>query len=143
MILALYKGTRPGLSGLFNRLVRWWCRGPYSHCEIIFSDGLSGSSSFLDGGVRLKKIDYSPDRWDFFSVSTDEKSARDWFDRHLSKRYDVRGIFGCVIRSVSDDKDKYFCSEAIMAALGYSEAWRFDPCLMSNIFNQTKTELKK
>lgn len=36
MKLASYKGTRPGVQGLANRLIRWRFNGQYSHCEIVF-----------------------------------------------------------------------------------------------------------
>lgn len=64
MKIAFYKATRPGLQGIFNVLVRWWTRGPYSHTELVLEErhGLSlcGSSSFIDGGVRLKWIKLKP-----------------------------------------------------------------------------------
>ena len=50
---AFYQGTRPGLPGLYNRLVRWLDRGEFSHCELVFGDGMSASASFMDHGVRL------------------------------------------------------------------------------------------
>ena len=30
-------------------------------------------------------------------------------------------------RRVEDDRSKYFCSEAVSAALGFADGWRFDP----------------
>lgn len=39
MLLASYKVTRPGLQGLFNRIIRLRLRGPYSHNEIVFEPG--------------------------------------------------------------------------------------------------------
>lgn len=39
MKLASYKGTRPGLQGVMNRLIRWRFDGPYSHSEIVFEPG--------------------------------------------------------------------------------------------------------
>lgn len=39
MKLASYKGTRPGLQGIANRLVRWRLDGIYSHTEIVFEPG--------------------------------------------------------------------------------------------------------
>ena len=42
---AFYKGTHPGVAGIYNRLVRWWTRSPYSHVELIFFDGGSGADS--------------------------------------------------------------------------------------------------
>ena len=53
MRTAFYKGTRPGWQGIYSRAVRVIDRGPYSHCELVFSDGLSASASYIDGGVRF------------------------------------------------------------------------------------------
>lgn len=39
MKLASYKATRPGLQGLFNRLIRWRFSGLYSHNEVVFEPG--------------------------------------------------------------------------------------------------------
>jgi hypothetical protein len=129
--IALYKSTRPGLSGLFNILTRWWIAGPYSHCELIFSDGMAASSSFLDKGVRFKQIDFDPARWDFITVDGDEAAARAWFEIHEGQGYDLLGLIGFMVRPITGQKHKWVCSEAVMAALGYEEAWRFDPCSMA------------
>ena len=48
--IAFYKGTKDGIAGVYNRGARWIEDGIYSHCEIIFSNGLSASSSFMGGG---------------------------------------------------------------------------------------------
>jgi hypothetical protein len=125
MKVAFYKGKKR----LFNKLVSWWTRGPYSHCELVFSDGQSASSSYVDGGVRYKRILYNNDHWDFIELgpSFDEQKAREWFDDHDSAKYDFMGLVGFVFRRVGDDRAKYFCNEAVLAALGFSESWRFDP----------------
>lgn len=68
MQAAFYKATRPGWQGIYSRAVRVIDRGPYSHCELVFSDGMSGSASYIDGGVRLKRIDYDPAHWDFVEL---------------------------------------------------------------------------
>lgn len=126
--VAFYKVTRPGIQGLYNRLVRWWTRSPYSHCEMIFSDGLSASSSFLDGGVRFKEIEYKPENWDIVELPIEfEKEARLWFIQHEGDSYDVIGNIGFVIGSVDDSKRKWFCSEVIMASLGIEEPGKFSP----------------
>lgn len=135
MKIAFYKGTHPGLPGVFNRLVRWWTRGPYSHCEAVFScqnaqgAWLCASSSKMDGGVRLKFIDLdNSTNWDIFDVpSADEAASKAWFAEHVGLAYDVRGLFGFVWRRAEDDRNKYFCSESIAASIGIEEAWRFDP----------------
>lgn len=133
MRVALYKGTRPGLSGLFNILTRWWLGGPYSHCELVFSDGWSASSSFLDGGVRFKRIEYDPARWDFIELESqfDEEEARTWFVVHQGMKYDLLGLVGFMIRPIKGHSNRVVCSEAVMEALGFSQGYRFDPCNMA------------
>lgn len=39
MLLASYTGTRPGLQGLANRIIRLRLRGRYSHTELVFQPG--------------------------------------------------------------------------------------------------------
>lgn len=128
MKIALYKGTRPGLPGMYNRLVRFWERGKYSHCEIVFSDGWSASSSFMDGGVRFKRIEFDPSRWDFIDLPDSlETAARKWFVEHEGKAYDYWGNIRFMFGWLPDSKDKYFCSEAVVAALGLNDPWRYGP----------------
>lgn len=133
MQIAFYKGTRPGLAGVFNRAVRWWTRGPYSHCELILwrlADGraVCGSSSNLDGGVRRKIIDLDPDHWDIVDARwANQSKALTWFYLHEGQQYDKAGLFGFVWRRGDGDKRKWWCSEALAAATGLADAWRFCP----------------
>ena len=123
-----YAGTRPGLPGIYNRAVRAWERGSFSHCELLFSDGLSGSASFMDHGVRIKAIDYAPDRWVTIDLPGHlEEFARQWFTTHQGVAYDLMGNVHLVVGFLPQSKSKYFCSEALMAALGYPNAWRLGP----------------
>lgn len=128
MKLALYKETRPGLQGLYSRLTRWIDRGPYSHCELVFTDGMSASSSFIDGGVRFKNIQYDPDHWDFVPLpDVLETAARDWFRGHCGQPYDLWGNVRFVLGFTRESKGAWFCSEAVMAALGFAEPYRYGP----------------
>jgi uncharacterized protein YycO len=134
--LALYKGTRPGISGIYNRLTRLLDRGIYSHCELVFGNGVSASSSFLDGGVRFKAIEYSQlANWDFMDLSSAsgrlEASAMDWFKKHEGERYDLWGNLRFATGFARDCDDKWFCSESVLAALGFSEAYRYGPSGMA------------
>jgi hypothetical protein len=126
---AFYKGTRPGLAGLYNRLGRWLDHGPYSHCEMQFSDGLSGSSSFMDGGVRFKQIGYSSvDNWDFVDLPPHlENMAYCWFLKHNGQGYDVMGNINALLGFVPHTSSKWFCSEAMAAALDFADPWRLKP----------------
>ena len=128
MKVAFYKGTHTGLPGVYNRLVRWWTRSPYSHAELVFDDGQAASSSAMDGGVRFKAIDFDPALWDFVPVPAGvAPAARDWFAQHDGQAYDLLGNLHFVISAVGEDKRKWFCSEAVAAALGMPDPERFDP----------------
>jgi hypothetical protein len=125
MKVAFYKGNKE----IFNNLVRWWTRGPYSHVELVMPDGQSFSSSYRDGGVRGKYIQFDDGHWDFLELdaSLDEKIIMERINGLMGMKYDTRGIFGFVIRSIGDNRHKMFCSEFLMHVLGYYDAWRFDP----------------
>lgn len=125
---AFYKVNHSGVQGIYSRGVRWWTKSKYSHCELIFSNGQAASASFIDGGVRFKDIDFDPDKWDFITLPDSlEAAARNWFVKHQGEKYDLLGNLHFVIGAVGDDKDKWFCSEAMAAALGIADAWRFNP----------------
>ena len=167
MKVALYKGKRGGSAGAFDASVRWWTRGPYSHVELVFSDGMSASASPRDGGVRFKRIDFKPEHWDFIDLSVDEehlrtlilkrleqedeqnrqiadnlakafiaqrltqvfdeKYARAFFEERRGLKYDHFGLFGFVWRPGIGKSRRWFCSEAVAAALKFEEPWRFCP----------------
>jgi hypothetical protein len=125
---AFYKGTHAGLPGVYNRLVRWWTRSQYSHVELILPFGAAASSSAMDGGVRFKVIDFDPALWDFVDLPTDlAGGAEAWFNEHYGEPYDLLGNLHFVVSAVGDDKRKWFCSEAVAAALGMPNPERFDP----------------
>lgn len=129
MRLALYKSTRPGFQGIYSCITRWVDGGPYSHCELIFSDGLSASASFIDGGVRFKRIDYDSAHWDFIDLPASmEPAARQWFADHAGAGYDLIGNLRFVAWFIPHSKSRWFCSEAIAAALGMPDPWRYGPC---------------
>lgn len=123
MKIAFYKGTTKP----FNWVVSKWTRGPYSHCEVVFSDGWCASSSFLDGGVRFKYIDLDPNHWDIIEVpNIDETMVRQWYIDHVGQKYDVRGL-AAVLTPIPEDKIRWFCNESIGAAIGLTNPWRFNP----------------
>lgn len=125
---AFYKGTQPGFPGAYNYVVRAWTQSPYSHVELIFSDGMAGSASFADGGVRLKPITFSPERWDFIELPPALKPyAREWFEKHDGAKYDLLGNLQFILAPFGNDKRRWFCSEACAAALNIPDPWRYDP----------------
>lgn len=144
MHAAFYKGTRPGLQGIYSRAVRSIDRGPYSHCELVFSDGLSASASWVDGGVRFKRIDYSPEHWDFLDLpDAAEPYARGWFRANEGAPYDLLGNVRFLLPWLSDSDKGWFCSEALGAALQWQEPWRYGPngaaSLVSTMYPRQQT----
>ena len=136
---AFYKGTRPGIQGLYNITVRAVTKGKYSHCEIVFTDGLSASATFLDGGVRFKKIDYNPAHWDFIELPAYlEADARAWFEAHNGQGYDVLGNIRFLFWPIPEEKQCWFCSEAIGKALRLPDAWRYDPNVLHSALTLAK-----
>lgn len=131
--VAFYKGTHAGWPGVYNRAVRAWECGPYSHAELIFSDGLSASASFMDGGVRFKRIDYDLANWDIFALPDAwEAGARAYFRLHDREGYDLLGNVHFVVGFVPASPDKKFCSKAIAEALGLEDGWRYEPNVLAS-----------
>lgn len=131
ILAAFYKGTRPGLAAIYSVGVRMIDRGPYSHCELVFSDGVSASASFIDDGVRFKRIDYDPANWDFLEIPDPtgaiERFARAWFEKHKGYKYALIGNLHFILGFLRDSETRKFCSEALAASLGLSDAWRYGP----------------
>lgn len=137
MRAAFYKGTRPGLPGIYNRAVRWGRQSRYSHCELIFSNGLAASSSFMDGGVRFKEIEFDPANWDFVELPAHlELPALQWFIDHEGEEYDLMGNAFFILSIFTQSEGKVFCSEAIAAALGFDDPWRFDPAILFTVLSR-------
>ena len=102
---------------VWDRFVASYTWGPFSHCEIVFSDGLAFSSSPRDDGVRYKLIeDIGGDHWELFNVELDavrEGNVRRWCDGQVGKKYDWVGL----VCSLLAHNDKWFCSEVDLVAL--------------------------
>jgi hypothetical protein len=89
---------------------------------------ICASSSFLDGGVRVKHMQLDPDHWDVIEVGGSTDAAWLWLQQHYGQPYDLLGLAGFIARTLGHDKGRWLCSEAVAAMLGIPDAWRFDPC---------------
>ncbi len=128
MKAAFYKDARPGVAGIYNRLVAWWTKSPYSHVELIVSSGRAWSASFEDGGVRSKLIEFDPKKWDVIDVPAElEPAAVAWFTAHRGEKYDLLGNLQFIVAAIPNSEKRWFCSEAVAAALGIPDPWRYDP----------------
>jgi hypothetical protein len=145
MKVAFFKGIHPGVNGIYSRGVRLLTKSIYSHCEIIFSNGISASSSFIDGGVRFTSmVEYNDKDWDYIELPDSfEANAWQWFVEHDDEGYDLLGNLHFIFTVVGDDKYKWFCSEAIGAALGLENPWRFDPGSLYQVLSMLSKVLKE
>jgi uncharacterized protein YycO len=106
----------------WDKLVAMWTNGLYSHCELMFSDGMCFSSSSRDGGVRFKQIIIYPTHWDIIDVPTEkEKDIRNWCSTQIGMKYDWLGILGLAIKMPFQNRKKWYCSEICITALNLSE----------------------
>lgn len=141
MRIAFYKSRRPGIAGIYNWLVQKWTKSQYSHVEVEFNTGICASASYLDGGVRFKEINFSNHNWDFIEVSDLlQPKAVAWFNEHEDSKYDLFGNAHFILGGVGDSPDKWFCSEAVAAALGMTDPWRYDPATLYSALQLINTK---
>jgi hypothetical protein len=136
--LAMYKGPPSDALHWIGHAavcVRTW--SAYSHIELVFGDsdvlGFAEcwSSSSRDGGVRGKQINLASGHWDVFELpqydELDAGAALIWFKVHEGDAYDWWGNAGFVLPWRTEERDKYFCSEAVLAALAVDRPWTYHP----------------
>ena len=105
---------------LFDKFISLLSFSEYSHCELLFSDGLCMSASSRDGGVRIKKIEID-EHWDVYDLPEgyyDEKAIRYWFASNIDDTYDWAGAVGSLVRLDLTTEDKKFCSYVCAICLG-------------------------
>ena len=104
---------------ILDKLIGLFSFSKYSHCELVFSNGICASSSSRDGGMRFKYIDIN-EHWDIFDLNmdVDEASIRYWFSINDGDSYDWVGAIASLFRIDLSTDDKKFCSEACGYALG-------------------------
>jgi hypothetical protein len=109
-------------------------RSSYSHCELVI-DGLCYTSSNRDGGVRAKRIDLTTGAWDVFPITGDREAALRWFREHYRECYDWIGALRIALPFLPNHARKWFCSEAVGAALGLPQPERITPQSLLDHFN--------
>lgn len=128
---AFYKGRREENpdSKLFDIGVTHWPRskGRFSHVERVYK-GEGYSSSFRDGGVRVKEIaTWNSGHWEFVTIPGPDEAALDIFHRQAGKPYDVLGLFGFVLPFWVENPGAWFCSEICACAEGLDKPYQWHP----------------
>jgi hypothetical protein len=135
--LCSYKGTLPGWHGIVNRGIRFATTSTYSHSEIAVGNPFGAavmcvSSSGVDGGVRAKTLQMSPDKWDVLPLPwVTEGDVVGFIAKYKGEPYDFAGTGRFVLPFFLREHDKaWFCSEAAAQICGFAEPWRFDPATL-------------
>jgi hypothetical protein len=117
MQIAFYKA--PGK--FIDRAIRWWTKGKYSHCELVFSNGDWFSADAWQNKVRFERVRPNPEHWDIVDLAVtlkEELLIRAWCDSQEGKGYDYIGVVLTQVLSLDiEDPKRYFCSELCVAAL--------------------------
>lgn len=111
-----------------SRAIQWWTNSIYSHCELVV-DGVSYSSSAMDGGVRGKIIDMDPDKWDFLELPwVRPESVIDYFQLTDDYKYGWGGLVTSQLFNLNrTDKSTTFCSQWCAAAIALPNAASYSP----------------
>lgn len=142
MLVAFYRypAGKEFYKVMHHRLVCWWTRGDYSHCELVLGQRIRvdgkieyecASSSFRDGGVRSKWMELPASKWTIIDVpDAQEHYARAVLTVHFGEGYDKLAWLGHIIRPITGSEDKWTCSEFVALMLNLYESWRFDPATL-------------
>jgi len=117
MKIAFYKAKQGRIA---DKVISFVTNSPYSHCELVDSNGICASSSMMDGGVRFARIDLG-EKWDVFSFLPgmfSEQAVFNWFIKNETKTYDYVGAIASGFGFDLSSKNKKYCSQACAEALG-------------------------
>lgn len=121
---------RYGDKRIFARAVCWLRGGDSAHCEVSHrwegEEALCTSASFMDGGVRQKTINLSPDKWRVYEMDISPEDVVKWHRKHQGKKYDVLGLLGFIWRRVEGSARRFFCSEVSAEIMGLPEPQLYD-----------------
>lgn len=133
--IMFYHGTKSVNSDakLFDRLICWWTKSPYSHTESVvgysdYSDieriHLAGgslycwSASLNEGKVRPTLIYPTKEKWTCVVLEGyDKASIRTYWESVKGSRYDYPGVLGFVFKFIKQVTKWIYCSEGVAAAL--------------------------
>lgn len=126
--LAMLKRPLPGVGHwLAHHLGAALDQSRYSHSNLVFANGLSGSA-WADRGVDLVHVDYELDRWDFYTLPGVDEAAAHRDLMHLrGTRYDRLGCLRFGLPLLREHPDWFFCHELAATLFGWTDPWRVGP----------------
>ncbi|WP_064590497.1 hypothetical protein [Streptobacillus moniliformis] len=95
----------------WSRLIKWFTKGKYSHCELYIDNCLIGIST--EQKVRIQENTLNLKKWDVFELKgITEKDVMSFYEKTKGKKYDWKGILLTQVFNIRrHSKDKYTCSE--------------------------------
>jgi len=119
-----------------SRAIQWWTNSIYSHCELVV-DGVSYSSSAMDGGVRGKIIFMDPNKWDLIDLPwAVADGVINYFKETDHHKYGWLGLITGQLFNLNRAKsDTQFCSQWCAGALGIPNATSYSPETLSTLVN--------
>lgn len=117
MRLAFFRGSGDWIT----KAIRLLTRGPYSHVELVFSDGARFSASGrVPAGVWFTHEPHGSD-WDFLCIPAtpdQERIARTFAAVLEGSAFQWRGLFRFLFPFVGDaPKSHWYCSELVLYVL--------------------------
>lgn len=116
-----------------DKAISFFTRSEYVHCELVTvkrKDKFFGYSSEPYVGVRGMWVSYNPDEWDFVEIPKVE--FKEFFDKTIGKKYDYTGVLGFVFLRLSENPNRWFCSEWCATVLGFDKPHRVSPGKLYN-----------
>ena len=127
-------------------------RRGFCHVELVFSDGMSFSSTTLDpgdgdDGVRFKDIRYSGgvEKWAFHRLTVSEyaeRAMRAAAEVLEGAPYDKGGVLRFLFPWLKEHPKRYFCSEVVVTVLQAGgvlpasvKPWKVSPNALAKMFN--------
>lgn len=136
--LAMYAGPADDFVHVLTHWgIRFYFLNTYSHAELVI-DGICYSSSARDGGVRGKLIDLDSGKWHLYDLpGVDVDFALAWFEKFKGCGYDWAGVAAYPVPGLRHSPDRFFCFEAVAAALKLAKAENTTPrALVEHAFKQ-------
>jgi hypothetical protein len=130
---------RHGDDRAFSRVVTFFRGGDSAHCEAAHawsgSEHECVSSSFVDGGLRPKKLDLPKEKWRIYEVPAAEHPLEYIKRRSVNGRikYDVWGLLGVLWPRLGHSVNREFCVETCGAIIGLQEPHLFDLRTLENV----------
>ena len=108
MYIVFFKDNKLGF-----KLIQWWTRSDYNHCEIWTGKELVGVPSKVTQVRRMEQDSLNPKKWEVFEVldSTLINTLDIFYNETQGLKYDNKAIFfSNIFNKGEQDKDRYTCS---------------------------------